>query len=390
MAPRRPLKGIVDFTERFSRWPLWLVLGGLVAMAGLIGWVWNSTWESATSSPLELVEGLGFVLFVLGDGAVLAALPRWGRSYGPPQLPLIALALLRLFLALASVWVARPWAALVFWGSQASLSLLAIYACWVEPARLDVTQVTVHAPRFKNGPPLRLLHISDLHVERVTDRERRLLRLVERLAPDIIVLTGDYLNISYTYDATAQLQTRELLSQLHAPRGVYVIKGSPPVDPPQVLAQLLKGSEIIWLRDEVVALEWHGVSLQIAGIECSFDVQADARKLRRVLDGRGADAWTLLLYHTPDLMPVAAQTNVDLYLAGHTHGGQLRLPWVGALVTASVYWKRYEMGMYRERETLLYVSRGVGMEGYGAPRARFLCPPEITLFTICPPPDPCV
>jgi uncharacterized protein len=380
MTPRRPLKGIVDFTERFSRWPLCFVLGGLVAMAGLVASVWGSVWI-----------GLALILFVLGDGVMLAALPRFARSYGPPQLPLLALTLLRLLLAIGgSTWVARPWASPVLWGSQAVLSLLATYACWIEPARLDVTRVTLYAPRFKSASPLRLLHISDLHVERVTARERRLLHLVEGLAPDIIVLTGDYLNISYTYDATAQLQTRELLGQLRAPGGVYAIKGSPPVDPPQIMAQLLEGLEITWLRDEIVSLEWHGAPLQIAGVECSFDVQADARKLQRLLDGRGGDAWTLLLYHTPDIMPVAAQTGVDLYLAGHTHGGQLRLPFIGALVTASIYWKRYEMGAYRDRDTLLYVSRGVGMEGYGAPRARFLCPPEITLFTICPSPDPCI
>jgi predicted MPP superfamily phosphohydrolase len=82
------------------------------------------------------------------------------------------------------------------------------------------------------------------------------------------------------------------------------------------------------------------------------------------------------------MMPVAADVGVDLYLAGHTHGGQLRLPFFGALVTASIYGKRYEMGAYREGNTLLYVSRGLGMEGKGAPRARFLCPPEIVLFTL--------
>jgi predicted MPP superfamily phosphohydrolase len=81
-------------------------------------------------------------------------------------------------------------------------------------------------------------------------------------------------------------------------------------------------------------------------------------------------------------MPAAVEAGVDLYLAGHTHGGQLRLPFFGAIVTASIYGKRYEMGAYRQGDTLLYVSRGVGMEGKGAPRARFLCPPEVVLCTL--------
>ena len=81
---------------------------------------------------------------------------------------------------------------------QLGLSLMATYACWVEPARLGVTQIALRSPRLNGCPPLRLLHISDLHVERITRRERRLLRWVEQLTPDAIVITGDYLNISYT------------------------------------------------------------------------------------------------------------------------------------------------------------------------------------------------
>jgi predicted MPP superfamily phosphohydrolase len=73
---------------------------------------------------------------------------------------------------------------------------------------------------------------------------------------------------------------------------------------------------------------------------------------------------------------------VDLYLAGHTHGGQLRLPVYGAMFTATTVGKRYEMGRYDVDGLTLYVSRGIGMEGKGAPRARFLCPPEIVCIDV--------
>jgi predicted MPP superfamily phosphohydrolase len=72
-----------------------------------------------------------------------------------------------------------------------------------------------------------------------------------------------------------------------------------------------------------------------------------------------------------------------LYLRHHILGrGQVRLPHFGALITSSDFWKRYEMGRYKEGGTTLYVSRGPGMEGLGAPRARFLAPPEIVLWTL--------
>jgi hypothetical protein len=81
-------------------------------------------------------------------------------------------------------------------------------------------------------------------------------------------------------------------------------------------------------------------------------------------------------------MPEVSELGVDLYLCGHTHGGQVRLPLYGAMLTSSQLGKRYEMGHYQQGRTNLYVSRGVGLEGLGAPRIRFLSPPEITLVTL--------
>lgn len=371
MSPRRPLKGLVDFTAHFSRMPLLMILGLALAASGCVAWVWSSIWV-----------GVGFGLFMVGDWVMLSTLPRFGRSYGPPQLPWLSLTILRLVLA-SVLWLGpRSWALPVGGLAQLGLWLVAAYACWVEPSRLGVTQITLRFPRLNGSPPLRLLHLSDLHVERFTARERRLLSLVKELAPDVIVVTGDYLNISFTHDGTVQQQARHVLRELRAPGGVYAITGSPAVDPPEVVARLLDGLDVAWLRDRVATLTWHGRRLQIVGVECSYDVEADAHKLHGLLDGSARDAFTLLLYHTPDVMPAAVEAGVDLYLAGHTHGGQLRLPFFGALVTASIHGKRYEMGMYRERDTVLYVSRGIGLEGEGAPRARFLCPPEITLFTL--------
>jgi hypothetical protein len=81
-------------------------------------------------------------------------------------------------------------------------------------------------------------------------------------------------------------------------------------------------------------------------------------------------------------MPQAADHGIDLYLCGHTHGGQIRLPVIGAILTSSQLGKRYEMGHYHEGQTHMYVSRGVGLEGLSAPRIRFMAPPEITLVTL--------
>jgi uncharacterized protein len=98
-------------------------------------------------------------------------------------------------------------------------------------------------------------------------------------------------------------------------------------------------------------------------------------------------AFTILLYHTPDeILDVAATHRVDLYCAGHTHGGQVALPFYGALVTLSKFYKKYERGLHREGSTWLYVTRGIGMEGGPAPRVRFLARPEVTVIELAPAP----
>jgi hypothetical protein len=227
------------------------------------------------------------------------------------------------------------------------------------------------------GRPLRIAHVSDLHVERATRRERSLPALVAGLEPDLIVLTGDFLSTSYNDDPRAMADLRSLLAQLDAPGGIYAVWGTFHVDLPALLRPILEELGIVVLEDDAREIEVRGRRLWIMGVNCHQDVVTDGASLRARLVGAPPGATTVLLYHTPDLMPQAAELGVDLYLAGHTHGGQWRLPGFGAILTSSSHGKRYEGGAYCEGRTYLYVSRGLGMEGFGAPRARFFCPPEV-------------
>jgi predicted MPP superfamily phosphohydrolase len=92
----------------------------------------------------------------------------------------------------------------------------------------------------------------------------------------------------------------------------------------------------------------------------------------------------MLLYHKPDLAYAADEVAIDLYLAGHTHGGQVRLPFYGAIYANSRYGKTFEMGLYQLKNTTMYVSRGLGFTGGSAPRIRFLAPPEVTIVDLVP------
>ena len=147
------------------------------------------------------------------------------------------------------------------------------------------------------------------------------------------------------------------------------------------MADLVAGLPVRWLRDEGVTLQHRGQSFDLVGLDCTHKPFLERPRLEAILAG-GRERFTILLYHTPDLAPDAAELGVDLMLSGHTHGGQVRLPLFGAVFTSSLYGKAFEMGRYQLDGLTLYVTRGIGMEGSGAPRVRFMCPPEIVLWEL--------
>jgi len=254
----------------------------------------------------------------------------------------------------------------------------------VEPQRLTITEQTVSAPHWPaEAKPLRLLHLSDFHVERLTGREAKILAYLEAAQPDLILLTGDYLNASNRNEARAIAQVRQLLSQLHAPYGVYAVLGTPSVDLPYIAPLHFQESNIQLLRRDLVEVDCGGGrQLTLLGLDCSHDLDHDGHLLGHLIAAMPPARANILLYHSPELMPQACQHPIDLYLCGHTHGGQVRIPGYGAIFTSSATGKRYEMGRYDERGTTLYVSRGIGLEGFSMPRLRLFCPPEITLITL--------
>ena len=350
--------------------PAWLALTAIAC------WPWGG---------LRPAAAILSMVFVLLDGMVLAFLPRLGRSFGPVTPPLLALTILRTMITFAGGLLLDTLSSLIIVGSlQTVIAAVSMYATWIEPFQVRLTRASLTSPKLRGRRPLRLLHISDLHIERLTPREERLLRLVENLKPDLVVLTGDYLNLSTVRDLEAHEQARQLLINLRARASCpfYAITGSPPVDLKGVVPEIFAGLDIEWLIDDVAELTIHDQHVHLAGLRCTRERMRDAPRLRRLLAGAPHDQLLLLLYHSPDLMPEAVELGVDLYLCGHTHGGQLRLPLYGALLTSSDFGKRYEMGRYEEAHTTMYVSRGLGMEGLGAPRARFLSPPEIVLWTL--------
>lgn len=311
--------------------------------------------------------------FFLLDWLMLALLPVFHRSFGPPQPPAFLLALMRLPFALL------PYP--VNFLLQTIGSLLVFYGFWVEPHHLTLTHQILQTPKLKSGSRLRVLHLGDLHIERITRREKKLQEWIKQLHPDLILFSGDILNLSYNRDPIALEHARQLMAEWQAPLGVYAVAGSPAVDLAEILPGFYNQLPVQYLAEEQIKLDVDNQKIYLIGLSCTHRPFVDAPRLEKLLPKNNRN-FTILLYHTPDLAPNAAKTPVDLQLSGHTHGGQVRLPLIGALFTASLYGRAFSSGRYQLNGLTLYITRGIGMEGAGAPRVRFLCPPEITLWEI--------
>ena len=317
-----------------------------------------------------------------GDLALLVLLPRLALSFGPiaPAWSLFAAgrAAAGALAALAALLLGAAGSLLVLGVLQLALTGAALWGALVEPFRLEETRLSLRLRGL--GGPLRLLLFTDLHLERLTRRESAVLRAVQRGRPDLILIGGDLLNLSFVDDERAADDARRFVSELSAPAGVLFVRGTPEVDTPQAVSRVLGGLSVVRLEGELLEVRHGAAALQVLGLPADATHEEQERRLAALAGGAGPGP-KLCLHHTPDLVPAAARLGIDLC---HTHGGQISLPWIGPLATASRYGRRYHRGYHRLGSTQAYVSRGLGMEGLGAPRLRFGASPELVWIELVP------
>lgn len=364
-----PFDVILHWLKDYERTPLIVFFLTLIALT-IISTIFSLIHQSITRTVILF----GIIII---DWNLVAWLPRMGRSFGPIKPAVLELAIARCFFALI------PFPLWLFISIQLTGTAAIIYGFWVEPFLLKTTLMTLKTPKLQKGASIKILHLGDLHFERQTIREIALLQKVEELNPDVILFSGDILNLSYLHDQEAWQGARAIFRQLSAPLGVYLVTGSPAVDLKEIFPDLLADLPVKLLFDEIVTIPVGTDHITLVGSYCShhpFEDGPALEKLTQSIDDD--DSFKIFLYHTPDLAPVAARLRYDLQLSGHTHGGQVCLPFYGALFTGSLYGKKFESGLYQMNDMKLYITRGIGLEGAGAPRVRFLCPPEIILWEI--------
>jgi hypothetical protein len=272
-------------------------------------------------------------------------------------------------------WLERRWILRPVAGFLIIYLLCLAWAIWVEPQWVQVTTTEIKVDQPVLGyDRFRIVHLSDFHLEQMGAREERVARRVAEAQPHLILLTGDYMNVRDAGDDLIQM-----LRLLQAPHGVFGVPGN--WDAKWITRELFRRGGAELLEDETRVLEREGRKLRLAGHSAYPN-----RPLRELLAGLEDGAATIYLQHAPDavdeLRARDASQRVDLFLCGHTHGGQVGLPFWGAVVTMSKYHKRYERGLYDVDGVPMYVNRGVGMMGGAVPRVRFLSRPEVAVIDL--------
>jgi predicted MPP superfamily phosphohydrolase len=244
------------------------------------------------------------------------------------------------------------------------------------PRWIQVTRPTVGIPRLPGGwDGATIAILSDLHIGRFIRLPyvRRVMEIVQSLAPDLVALAGDYL----IRNGELAGEILDCFRSLRAPLGVFAVLGNHDHwhRPKQVRAAL-ESAGIVVLVNSHRMISRGGAALCLAGVDDAWESRAD---VAAALAGAPEEAPHVLLRHNPDfaeLLPPAPR--VDLMLSGHTHGGQVRLPFLTNLL-APIRHKKYLQGLVRGPRCPVYVCRGAGAIGIPL---RFRCPPEITLLTL--------
>jgi uncharacterized protein len=265
---------------------------------------------------------------------------------------------------------------------------------WIGAHRVEVTRTRI--PIAGLPAPLEgftIAQLSDFHHSLVVSAEylANCVELANREKPDLIALTGDFITgppnqeeNSYAWLGMSVPQIDhylekcvEVLSGLHAPHGVFAVMGNHDgwFDIDKVAGAI---GQTDWrlLRDEHQVVDIGGAGLQVVGLR---DLMCESIDLDRAFRGVDASHPTVVLMHNPDLFAEVAVRRPDLILAGHTHGGQVSLPFIGPPIVPSRFGARYASGLFRLGSARMYVNRGLGTI---LPPIRFRASPEISIFTL--------
>lgn len=262
---------------------------------------------------------------------------------------------------------------------------LPLYAGEISRHEISIGRITITLPQLPEAfRGLTIAQISDFHYAEYTEAFfiKRVVERVNQLKPDMVVLTGDFITNGFgSTQNTIRFagECAEILSHIQSPMRYAVLGNHDCANAryKQAVTGELQSHGIPVLENRFVPIERDGARVWLAGTGdalCHGFALEEALPAPAQRDGESV----ILLAHEPDVLPLVSAHNVDLMLSGHTHGGQVRFPFLPAMFLPELG-RQYVEGHYRLGPTQLYVNRGVGTVNLPF---RFNCPPEITLITL--------
>ncbi|HEY6806402.1 MAG TPA: metallophosphoesterase, partial [Pyrinomonadaceae bacterium] len=255
-------------------------------------------------------------------------------------------------------------------------SAVSAYARLIEPYYYFISETDVFIKdlpeRFEN---FRITQLTDIHHSKILgiNEVRRVVALAQQTKPDMFVLTGDY---ATSYRRFIE-PCAEALSTLTAPEGVWAVLGNHDhYTDPELTTRALQKQHIEVLNNQNTTLHRGPDAIQLTGIDDWTWSAADWIKAFAGLKDQKA---TILLSHQPSVLEFEEVKNVSLILSGHTHGGQIKLPWLGAPARFATRDLRYAQGLFSYGDVQLYVSSGTGVIGLPV---RFGVRPEIAVLKL--------
>ncbi|MBX3395883.1 MAG: metallophosphoesterase [Phycisphaerae bacterium] len=260
---------------------------------------------------------------------------------------------------------------------------IGFHATFIEPFRLKLETATHALPDARAGKtPIRIGVLADIQTREVTDYERGAIGRLMAEKPDLILIPGDIFQGSYDdFDAVLP-GFREIFARLHAPAGIYCVLGD--VDSPNRLRQMFEGTPIRLLINETVKIQFADRQITLGGTQLHWHLPYVEALVHDMETAPGLDDVRILFAHRPDVVTrLKPDSRIDLVVAGHTHGGQVVMPFFGPPITLTTVPRRVAAGgLHNLNSNAIYVSRGVGCERNQAPRIRLFCPPEVSIVTL--------
>jgi uncharacterized protein len=259
---------------------------------------------------------------------------------------------------------------------------LRVYATHIEPYKLVVRTATINTGKISK--PLRILHITDIQADRVDSYLERVFNDIKKLNPDLILFTGDLLQPIPPYTIESELpKINNLFNTLDPPLGIYGVIGDVDHFLTGQTRQRLDGLQ--FLEGEELVISDKDMNLNIYGLSQNQS-RSDINTLtQHWLETASKNDFSILMGHAPDYILSMNNMDVDLCLAGHTHGGQIRIPFLGPIVTLSSVPGYLARGFHEIGNTRINVSAGIGSEHMkGLPAIRFNCPTEMTMIELAP------